>query len=83
MAKINNFDEANDESLTVEEKTMLQLNIRPEEVEMHYNWIVTRQLDHHPLTQTKVKLSASEDFVYGFYFVEGYGVEFNSRQPLQ
>ena len=46
---------------------------------LHYNWIVTRQLAVRPpctgsLAHTKVKLSASEDFVYNFYFVEDYGV---------
>ena len=51
---------------------MLQLSIRPEEVEilnvenLHYNWIVTRRLGHHPPAQTKLTLSACEDFIYDF-----------------
>ena len=50
MAKINNFDEANDELLTVEEKLYCKKhspiggwNV----VNLHYNWIVTRQLVGH------------------------------------
>ena len=50
---------------------------------LHYNWLVTRQIGHHPLAQMKVKLSACEDFVYDFYFVEDYIAEFNSWEPQQ
>ena len=50
MAKINNFDEANDELLNVEN--------------LHYNWIVTRQLvAGHQLRQESTIV----------YFVDEYG----------
>ena len=48
MAKINNFDEANDKLLTVEENYAADKHspIRGWNVEnLHYNWIFTRQLD--------------------------------------
>ena len=64
MAKINNFDEANEESFTVEEKlcccswafVQRKSNVK----NLHYNWIVTRQLAVRPpctgsLAHTKVK----------------------------
>ena len=49
MAKINNFDEANDELLTVEEQLYYTADkhspIGGWNVEnLHYNWIATRQL---------------------------------------
>ena len=66
MAKINNFDEANDELLTVEEKLYCRqafshrrLNV----VNLHYNWIVTRQLVGHQHRQESTIV----------YFVEEHG----------
>ena len=40
---------------------------------LHYNWIVTRQLvGHHPLAETKVKLSVKTSSTI-VHFVEEYG----------
>ena len=86
MAKINNSDEANDESLTAEEKlcysqAFAQRRFKCGKFALQLD--CTRQFGHHPLAQTKVKLTPCEGFVYDFYFVEDYGAEFNSWQPLQ
>ena len=66
MAKINNFDEANDKLLTVEEKLYCRQAVSTGgwNVEnLHYNWIVTRQLVGHHLRQESMIV----------YFVEEYG----------
>ena len=71
MAKTNNFDEDNDELLTVEENCAADKHSRMggwNVGNLHYNWIVTRQLVghqlRHSLTAGVVYISVSRTNVH-------------------